>query len=251
MPLRYAIIEDEPPARSRLKRLVAELDPTSECIGEAGDGLAGLALLQRVRPDLLFLDIEFPPEGAFGLLRKAKEAGLPLPPIAFVTAFDQHALEAFRWAACDYLLKPVERERLQETLGRARPQEHRLDVGLLLQALESTRRKEMPERFTVLVKGRILVLAWAQVSHLRTENRLLFVHTPEGRFVLDRSLDELETQLAPRFFRTHRSAMVALDAIQELVPDPGGTGELRLTDGSRVPVSRDRMADLRSRLGTS
>jgi two-component system LytT family response regulator len=200
--------------------------------------------------DLLFLDIEFPPEGAFGLLRKARELGLSLPPIAFVTAFDQHALEAFRWAACDYLLKPVARERLQETLDRARPRAQHLDVGLLLQALESTRRQEMPERFTVLVKGRILVLAWAQVSHLRTENRLLFVHTPEGRFVLDRSLDELEALLAPRFFRTHRSAMVALDAIQELVPDPGGTGELRLREGARLPVSRDRMAELRARLGS-
>jgi DNA-binding LytR/AlgR family response regulator len=94
------------------------------------------------------------------------------------------------------------------------------------------------------------VLAWAQVSHLRTENRLLFVHTPEGRFVLDRSLDELETALAPRFFRTHRSAMVALDAVRELVPDPGGTGEIRLQDDSRIPVSRDRMPELRARLGS-
>lgn len=250
MPLRYAIIEDEPPARARLKRLVAELEPGCECIAEAGDGAAGLELLRTHRPDLLFLDIEFPPEGAFGLLRQAREAGIPLPPLAFITAFDQHALEAFRWAACDYLLKPVERERLRETLGRARPREDGLDLGLLLQALESTRRKALPERFTVLVKGRILVLAWAQVSHLATDNRLLFVHTPEGRFVLDRSLDELEALLAPRFFRTHRSAMVALDAIRELAPDPGGTGELRLQDGSRLPVSRDRMPELRARLGS-
>jgi len=251
MALRYAIIEDEPPARSRLKRLVAELDPGAVCLGEAGDGVAGLELLRSTRPDLLFLDIEFPPEGAFGLLRRAREHGVDLPPIAFVTAFDQHALEAFRWAASDYLLKPVERERLADTLARAQPKAEPPDLGVLLQALEATRRKEMPERFTVLVKGRILVLAWSQVSHLRTENRLLFVHTPEGRFVLDRSLDELEIQLAPRFFRTHRSAMVALDAIQELAPDPGGTGEVRLTDGARVPVSRDRMPELRSRLGSA
>ena len=188
MALRYLIIEDEPPARSRLKRLIAELDPASECLGEAGDGTEGLALLQRPRADLLFLDIEFPPEGAFGLLRQAKEAGLSLPPIAFVTAYDQHALEAFRWAACDYLLKPIERERLAETLARARPREEGLNLPMLMEALESTRRKATPERFTVLVKGRILVLAWSQVSHLRTENRLLFVHTAEGRFVLDRSL---------------------------------------------------------------
>ncbi|MBI1751099.1 MAG: response regulator transcription factor [Acidobacteria bacterium] len=255
---RYALVEDEPPARGRLKRLVAELAPGSQCVGEAADGEAGLALLARLQkeaPDLLFLDIEFPPEGAFGLLRRAKELGLALPALAFVTAYDQHAVEAFRWAACDYLLKPVERARLGETLarvnrGRLTPALAPVpDLGLLLQALEATRRQAMPERFTVLVKGRILVLAWAQVSHLRTENRLLFVHTPEGRYVLDRSLDELEGLLAPRFIRTHRSAMVALDAIRELAPDPGGTGELRLQDGSRLPVSRDRMAELRARLG--
>jgi len=246
---RYAIIEDEPPARARLKRLVAELDPSAQCVAEAGDGLAGLALLERGGVDLLFLDIEFPPEGAFGLLQRARQAGLTLPPIAFVTAFDQHALEAFRWAACDYLLKPVARERLLETLARVPTQDAALDLGLLTQALEATRQKAMPERFTVLVKGRILVLSWAQVSHLRTENRLLFVHTPEGRFVLDRTLDELEGLLAPRFFRTHRSAMAAVDQIRELLPDPGGTGEVRLQDGSRLPVSRDRMSELRSRLG--
>ena len=250
MALRYAIIEDEPPARLRLKRLVAELDPEAMCIAEAADGITGMELLRSCQPDLLFLDIEFPPEGAFGLLRLAKDAGLQLPTLAFVTAFDQHALEAFRWAACDYLLKPVERGRLRETLARSVARQGALDLGLLMQALESTRRKELPERFTVLVKGRILVLAWAQVSHLRTENRLLFVHTLEGRFVLDRSLDELEAALAPRFFRTHRSAMVALDAIRELLPDPGGTGEIRLRDGSRIPVSRDRMPELRTRLGS-
>ena len=136
MTLRYALIEDEPPARARLKRLVAELDPTAECVAEAEDGLSGLALLETAGLDLLFLDIEFPPEGAFGLLRRAREAGLTLPPIAFVTAFDQHALEAFRWAACDYLLKPVARERLAETLSRIQPQRAGLDLGLLLQALE-------------------------------------------------------------------------------------------------------------------
>lgn len=250
MALRYAIIEDEPPARLRLKRLVAELDPDAQCIAEAADGAAGMELLRSCTPDLLFLDIEFPPEGAFGLLRQAKDAGLQLPTLAFVTAFDQHALEAFRWAACDYLLKPVERERLQETLARSGARHSAMDFGLLMQALESTRRKELPERFTVLAKGRMLVLAWGQVSHLRTENRLLFVHTPEGRFVLDRSLDELEAALAPRFFRTHRSAMVALDAVRELVPDPGGTGEIRLQDGARIPVSRDRMPGLRARLGS-
>lgn len=242
----YALVEDEPPARTRLKRLVAELAPEATCLFEAADGLEALACLRSRKPDLLFLDIEFPPEGAFGLLRKAKDEGLELPPIAFVTAFDRYAVEAFRWAACDYLMKPVAREQLQETLARVRPP---LDPTPLLSALEAVQGHQVPERFTVLVKGRLRVLAWAEVTHLRTENRLLFVHTAEGRFVLDRTLDELETLLAARFQRTHRSAMVALEAVKELVVEAGGFGELVLKEGSRIPVSRDRMADVRRRLG--
>ncbi len=249
MSLRYALVEDEPPARQRLRRLMAEVEPASVCVAQAADGAAGLALLEAGGLDLLFLDIEFPPGGAFGLLRQAREQGLALPPIAFVTAFDQHAVEAFRWAACDYLLKPVEAPRLRETLARVRPRAESPDLAVLLQALEATRRTELPERFSVLVKGRLRILKWSDVSHLSTENRLLFVHTTEGRFVLDRSLDELEGLLAPRFARTHRSAMVALDRVKELLADAGGTGELRLEDGTRVPVSRDRMAEIRRKLG--
>lgn len=243
----YALVEDEPPARSRLKRLMAELAPGALCLWEAADGGAALEALKGPPPDLLFLDIEFPPEGAFGLLRRAQAEGLPLPPIAFQTAFDRYAVEAFRWAACDYLLKPLERARLAETLQRVRPPEA---PGLepLLQALQAVRQHRAPERFSVLVKGRLRVLAWKDVSHLRTENRLLFVHTGEGRFVLDRSLDELEGLLAPDFLRVHRGAMVALASVKELESDPGGTGELVMKDGSRVPVSRDRMAELRRRL---
>lgn len=249
----YALVEDEPPARARLKRLVAEAAPGATCLFEAADGLEALACLRSQRPDLLFLDIEFPPEGAFGLLRRAREEGLTLPPLAFVTAFDRYAVEAFRWAACDYLLKPVDRNHLQEALRRAGSTMARTaltvpDPGDLLQALEAVKRQEAPARFTVLVKGRLRVLAWADVAYLRTENRLLFVHTAEGRFVLDRTLDELETLLAPAFLRTHRSAMVALAAVKELLAEPGGFGEVALQGGARVPVSRDRMADVRRRL---
>ncbi|MDE3032462.1 MAG: response regulator, partial [Acidobacteriota bacterium] len=116
MNLRYVLVEDEPPARELLKQLVQQLRPGAHCLGEASDGLRGLELLRVLQPDLLFLDIEFPPEGAFGLLRRTREAGLQLPPIVFVTAYDRYAVEAFRWAACDYLLKPVESAQLQEAL---------------------------------------------------------------------------------------------------------------------------------------
>ncbi len=249
MPLSYMIIEDEPPARSRLKRLISELRPGSNCVCEAADGIEGLSCLITQPVDVLFLDIEFPPEGAFGLLRRAKEAGIKSPPIVFITAYDQYAIEAFRWAAWDYLLKPVERPLLEEALRRVEARRHAMpELANLLQALDSVRNAGLPERFTVMVKGSLRVLAWADVTHLSTENRLLFVYTHEGRFVIDRTLDELEDALAPRFFRCHRKAMIALHALKELIPDEGGMGEVRLVDGSRVPVSRDRMAELRRKL---
>jgi len=247
--LTYALIEDEPPARKRLAKLVAESRPDSVCLGEAEDGVAGLALLRSVQPDVLFLDIEFPPEGAFGLLARAREAGLELPPIVFATAYGQHALEAFRWAALDYLLKPLTRDRLAEALCRVEARlVPRPELGALLQALEAARQQAAPERFTVLCKGRLRVFSWAEVSHLATESRLVFIHTAEGRFVLDRTLDELEKLLAPEFFRCHRSALVAIREVRELLPDAGGGGELLTRNGARLPVSRDRMPDLRRRL---
>jgi len=250
VPLTYALVEDEAPGRLRLKSLLRELRPGSVCLAEAEDGEAGLHLLRLCRPDVLFLDIEFPPAGAFGLLEAAVAEGLPLPPVVFVTAYADHAVEAFRWAAWDYLLKPVARPRLEETLARV---EARLtpaqDLAPLLQALAATRRQEAPERFTVQARGGLRVLAWADVSHLVTENRLLFVHTPEGRFILGRTLEELEAVLQPAFCRCHRGAMVALARVRELKAEPEGNGEVRLDTGERVPVSRDRMAELRRRLG--
>ena len=249
MSLTYLLIEDEPPARSRLKRLLQELRPGSLCVGEAADGLEGLSLLGSRSAQVLFLDIAFPPQGAFGLLQRAKEAGLQPPPVVFTTAYDQYAIEAFRWAAWDYLLKPIERPRLEEALRRVEERRESLpELAGLLQSLEAIQQARLPERFTVTVKGNLHILAWADVTHLCTENRLLFVHTREGRFILDRTLDELEALLAPRFFRCHRKALVALDALQELVPDGGGTGEARLRSGACVPISRERMPELRRRL---
>ncbi len=255
MLLNYAIIEDEPPAISRLKRLMKGLRPDAHSLGEAQDGLEGLQLLKTTKPQLLFLDIEFPPSGAFGLLKAAKTEGLSLPPIVFTTAYDHYAVEAFRWEAWDYVLKPVEAERLEESLQRveariqAPSSDSKPDWTDLLTSLEALKQNQLPEHFTVHHKGNLKVLQWKHVSHLCTENRLLFVHTLEGRFILDRTLDELEKLLAPRFLRCHRSAMVALDRLSEVCPDPGGTGEIKMQDGSRLPVSRERMAELRKRLG--
>jgi len=243
--IRFAMIEDEAPARAMLKHLMADLSPQSTCIGEAPDGDEGMALLGRCAPDLLFLDIEFPPDGAFGMLDRARRAGLVIPPIAFVTAYDSYALDAFRWAACHYLLKPVEPDQLRECLGRipASP-----DLPLLLETHAATRSHTLPDRFTVKIRDRVKVLRWRDVHSIQTDHRLLFVHTAEGRFILDRTLEELVERLEPGFVRIHRSILVNLAYVQELDPSPGHTSLLLLTSGERLPVSRDRLAHVRQTL---
>ena len=243
--MRYAIVEDEPPARLRLEHLVKELRPDALCLGQSADGVGGLTLLQEVGSslDVLFLDIEFPPGGAFGLLGEAQRLNLVLPRIVFVTAYQQFALEAFRWAACDYLLKPIERGRLATALSRLTPQPPALSI--LMQALRAEQQKQVPARFIVQHRGRQLVLSWDEISCVMTENRLLFAHTPQGRYLLERTLEELERRLQPRFFRTHRSAMVRLEAVREIVSTECGGGEVILEGGLHVPVARERMGLLR------
>jgi DNA-binding LytR/AlgR family response regulator len=245
----YLLIEDEPPARELFHALIHGLRPEARCLGEAEDGVQGLELLRHHQPDALFLDIEFPPDGAFGLLRRAREAGLILPPTVFVTAYGHHAVEAFRWAACDYLLKPIEPALLAESLARLEARQPDLDLPGLLDTLRALQNQTLPERFTVQAKGRLRVLRWQDVTHVATENRLLFVHTAQGRFVLDRTLEELEPMLAPAFLRIHRGALVAVSAISELEAETGAPGVVVLTEGSRLAVSRERLPEVRRRLG--
>lgn len=245
MALTYLVIEDEAPARDYLIRMVGELAPHCRCLGHAADGLAGLELLRNTPADLVFLDIEFPPQGAFGMLAQARTEGISLPPIIFVTAYDQFAVQAFRWAACDYLMKPLDPTQLKESLQRV---PSTVDVGHLQQILAATQQHQAPERFTVRDRGRLRVLWLKDVTHFDTSSRLVFANSPEGRFVVDHSLEDLENLLGTSFFRVHRSTLVNLAAIQELHPDVGHSSRMLLRGGVEVLVSRDRLASLRKRL---
>jgi DNA-binding LytR/AlgR family response regulator len=248
MSLRFAVVEDEPLARKRLKQLVQEVDPGAVCVAEAENGEAGLQLLQRHPLDVLFLDVEFPPDGAFGLLRRARAAERALPPIVFTTAFDRHAVEAFRWAACDYLLKPIKLDELREALGRLgqRPG----TAALVAEVLSELEKRKVPRRFSVSTARGVRVFTWAEVSHIDTENRLLFVHTAEGRFCLDRTFAELESLLAPEFVRVHRSCMVNLGRVRALLTETQGGPAVLLEGNVRVAVSKDRMTALRDALSS-
>jgi len=250
--LRLLIVDDEPPARARTRRLLAGI-PGIEIAGEAGSAAEARAQIAERSPDLLLLDIQMPGEDGFALLRSLE----PRPAVVFVTAYDQYAVRAFEENAVDYLLKPFRRERLEEALARARadlerPEELSRRLTELLGSLGPGAPMERLERFTVRIGNRQLILKSDEVLWFGAEDKLVFAATATDRHYVNVTLDQLERRLDPaRFARVHRGAIVNLDFAAALKPGFAGTYRLQLRDGARteVPVSRARARQLRERLG--
>jgi len=203
-PLRLLVVDDEAPARTRLRALLDALPEAGAVIvGEAGDAEAALALLQAQVADAVLLDIGLP--GSDGLRLAGALQALPRPPaVVFVTAHAGHALRAFELEAVDYLTKPVRRERLLAALQRLR------------QRLRPS--AAPPEGPALLVhdRGRVLRLPHAEVLVLKAEQKYVTLRTAEHAYVLDESLTDLEQRLGAAFVRIHRNALVARRAIREL-----------------------------------
>lgn len=250
--LHVLIVDDEPPARARARRLLEAVGGAT-VVGEAGSADEARRLVAERRPDLLLLDIQMPGEDGFALLRSLD----PRPAVVFITAFDHYAVRAFEENAVDYLLKPFRRERLAEALERARrdlasPEELSRRLTALLGGLARPPASEYLERFTVRVGTRQLILRSEEVLWFGAEEKLVFAATASDRHYVNFTLDQLERRLDPRrFTRVHRSAIANLDHAAALRPGFAGTWRLQLRDAARteVPVSRARARALRDRLG--
>lgn len=250
-PLRVVIVDDEPLARSRARRLLDEVGGAS-VVGEADSAASARRVLAETTPDLVLLDIQMPGEDGFALLASLERR----PAVIFVTAFDQYAVRAFEENAADYLLKPYRKERLAEAIERARrdltrPEELSARLTQLLGALQSPATPHL-ERLTVRVGARQLILRADEVLWFGAEDKLVFAATEKDRHYVNLTLDQLETRLDPRrFARVHRSAIANLDWAAALRPGFAGTYRLQLRDAARteVPVSRVRARQLRERLG--
>jgi two-component system LytT family response regulator len=251
-PLRVLIVDDEPLARARVRRLLAEIGGVT-VVGEAGSTAEARAQCAALRPEVLLLDIQMPGEDGFTLLR-----GLdPRPAVVFVTAYDHYAVRAFEENAVDYLLKPFRRERLAEALDRARldvarPEDLSHKLAALLGSMERAATSSYLDRFTVRVGARQLILKADEVLWFGAEEKLVFAATDGDRHYVNFTLDQLERRLDPkRFVRVHRAAIVNLDHAAALRPGFAGTYRLQLRDAARseVPVSRARARALRERLG--
>jgi two-component system LytT family response regulator len=245
--VRVLVVDDEAPAREELARLLAAI-PGVSVVGSVAVAAHVLPQLAQVECDLVLLDIRMP--GQSGLAVAAEVVALDRPPhVAFVTAHDDHALEAFDREALDYILKPASPERLRRLVERVRARSARLpEVEALARAVG---RRETPLLVGTLPgSARRVLVRPADLLYVEASDELVFLVTARGRTLATRSLQELEEALAAeRFHRTHRSFLVNLDHVVEYEPDSSGTVHLRLDSGdARVPVSRRHWPELRRRL---
>ena len=232
--MRTLVVDDEEMARERLKRLLTAF-PGVEVVGEAADGEEALARIRELRPDLIFLDVEMPAGSGVEVA-----ASLPSPPprIVFCTAYDQYAIEAFDVGAVDYLLKPVSRIRLGQALEkiRSRGGGELPDLG-------------PPRRFLARRGSRYRVVPVDEALYFTSEEGLTRLHTADQKLWLEPSLADLERRLSPAdFCRVSRRALVRLSEVREVVPLIGGHGEVRMSDGEALAVSRRRLKELLRRL---
>jgi two-component system LytT family response regulator len=239
MKLRVVIVDDEPLGRDRIRALLGS-DSEVEVVGEAVDGEEAVELIGRVRPDLVFLDVQMPGLDGFGVL---KRLGAPLPQVVFVTAFDSHAVKAFEAHALDYLLKPARPARLRDALTRAREQLGKRgtdDVSRrVLELLES---RSTPSahltRIPVRSGERTLFLKVGLVDWFEAAGNYVVVHVGKENHVLRETLSGLEEQLPAQFLRISRSVIVNLERVRELQSMTAGEHVVLLQDGKTLPMTR-------------
>jgi two-component system LytT family response regulator/two-component system response regulator LytT len=258
VPLRAVVVDDEQLAREELCYLLGRLGGV-EVVGQATDGVEALEMIEQTHPDLVMLDIQMPGLTGFEVARRLVESGAESQ-LVFVTAFDRHAIEAFEINAVDYLLKPVESERLGTAVDRVRRriQTHRPppglqpsgDIGKLLKLLAD--RQDRREQLAIKVTDRFLLVHADDVVHASVEDDLITVVTNSLSGTSNyRTLDELQARLDPAiFWRVHRSHLVNINKIKEIVPWFSRNYLLKMKDakGTEIPVSRSQTRRLREYL---
>ncbi len=248
--LRTLVVDDEKLARDRLAGFLAAVDDV-ELVGQAKDGVEALRTIEQERPDLVFLDVQMPGMDGFEVLKALRT---PRPQIIFATAYDEYAIRAFEVEAVDYLLKPFARTRVEEAVERARARvsgtRSAPDLEEVLRRLEE-RQKVYVTQVPVSASKRILILPVADVLWFGVEYRLVYAHAAERAYMTNYTLRELEERLDPSvFFRAHKSSLVNLSHVKEIVPWFGGRFKLVMRDtaASEVALSRTQARALRARL---
>ncbi|MFA5909726.1 MAG: response regulator [Vicinamibacterales bacterium] len=242
--IRTLLIDDEQPARERLKQLLGA-HPDIEVVGEADDGIDAAEKIAALAPDLVLLDIQMP--GASGL-DVAASLGQPRPAVIFCTAYDQYAVDAFELSAIDYLLKPVNRARLASALDRVRAATGIRGRDRAIDALTQAKGLS-PTRFLARRGARFRVVPVQDVVAFTFVDGVTHVMTPTEQLSMQPTLAALARRLDPAtFFQVSRAAIIRLDAVREAKPFADGTGEITLANGMTMLVARRRWRALLERL---
>lgn len=252
--LRVVIADDERPARAFLAAALRACRDV-DLVGEADGGSAAVRLIEATRPDLALLDLQMPEVDGMSVIQLVRKSSLPL--VAFVTAYDEYAVRAFEVNAVDYLLKPVDPERLAHTLERARARLERDDVRVA--DAERARKAllgadgpaiEYLRRIPVREHDDIVLVSVGEIASVVAHGELLYLFTVKGtRHVINYRLKDLEARLDPALFvRLSRSAMVNLSMVQRITPMPGGSYLVSLNTRQQLAVSRQRARILREQV---
>jgi two-component system LytT family response regulator len=252
--LRVVIADDERPARSFLAAQLRSFEDVV-IVAEAASGKEALAAIERERPDLALLDLQMPEIDGIGVVRMLKKHEMPL--IAFVTAYDEYAVQAFELNAVDYLLKPVDKTRLREALNRAQERVEHAEIiaeqcGHVTDAIaayESSARTPYLERIPVRRRDEIIILPVSQIASIVAEGELLYLSTLKNeRHAITYRLKDLEARLDPsRFIRLGRGTLANIDLITKVNVMPGGTHVALLSNGQKLQVSRLQSRIIRER----
>jgi len=245
MKRRALIVDDEREARRRLARMLGEHSDEIEIAGEAVDGVTAVDAIQATKPAVVFLDIEMPGLDGFGVLDSLPREDWPI--VIFTTAYGHYAIRAFEVHALDYLLKPITQKRLAECIARLndiRPssQQNRLE--------EARRDNRVIERLMARTASKLIVVNVKDVISFESEDKLVFARTPQGRFVLNITMKELEERLdANVFCRVHKQTIVQLAYAREVHSLAGGHFLLKLSDGSETQIGRNYVKTFRTHFG--
>lgn len=237
---RALIADDEQPARDRLMRLLAEHADQIELIGEAQNGLECCEMIDRLKPDLVFLDIQMPGLNGFEVLQQTSHS----PVVIFCTAYDEFALQAFETNSIDYIVKPIKAERIQKSIEKLDSLKRNSDKQELLRIIENyinqTPKKEIT---TIPVKlgDRMLFVRIEDVSYFSAEEKYVTIFTKDGKtYLCDFPLKSLEEKLGESFLRIHRSLLVNVSRIKEINKHYGSRFIVKLDDSSQTKLLSGR-----------
>lgn len=251
MKIRALIVDDEAPARKKIKIFLRN-DPEIEIAGECANGAQAIADIQKLRPDLVFLDVQMPEPDGFGVLRALAQEQMPV--IIFVTAHDQYALQAFEAHALDYLLKPFDRERFQQALQRAKTYlrgqaNGGLDQRLLALLADRAAEPKPLKRLVIKASGRVFFLKADEIDWIEAAGSYIMLHAGKERHLLRESMNAIAGKLDPdKFLRIHRSTIVNLERVKELQTHAGGEYVVILRDGTSLTSSRGYSENLQKLL---